>query len=242
MDATKIFVTSKLGVAMLSVAALLGINAMNDAASTTNTMAWAWPWSSRSHLKAVCLELWGHFCLALLCVNVAYDLFIFAPLLWIFVRPLSKTVFHRLMTALINWTTYIVIGPPFAWCGMRAYVNDMPYFQVRRAPTAAGAVVATTPRARAREPRIADAHRSTVHAAGQIMGGRRSGSHRSRLLGLPSCLAGHRQVQELPAALESRLAHRLAGRHVRRPYYRRGWCYRRSNDPTRAPLGARAPP
>ena len=84
---------------------------------------------TKGRVLDVVLELWGHFLLVLLCVNVAYDEFVCCPLLWIFVRPLSRTLFHRATTALIEWTTYIVIGPPTAWCGLRAYVNDMEYFQ-----------------------------------------------------------------------------------------------------------------
>jgi len=62
-------------------------------------------------------------------VNVAFDEFVCCPLLWLCVRPLSPRLFHRATTALIEWTTYIVVGPPTAWCGLRVYVNDMEYFQ-----------------------------------------------------------------------------------------------------------------
>ena len=44
---------------------------------------------TKGRVLGVVLELWGHFLLVLLCVNVAFDEFVCCPLLWIFVRPLS---------------------------------------------------------------------------------------------------------------------------------------------------------
>lgn len=119
----------KIGVAILAFVGLFGVPTMNHAAGSTKRMPWKAPWSSRKHAKAILCELWGHGLLVLLCINVGYDLFVLAPLMWIFVRPVSHSLFHKGMTWLIHWTTHIVVGPPFAWCGMRVYVNEMTYFQ-----------------------------------------------------------------------------------------------------------------
>lgn len=116
-------------VAVLAFVGLFSVPSMWHVSGTTRSMPWAWPWSTWSHCKAVLCELWGHALLVLLCINVGFDLFLITPLMWIFVRPLSLTYFHIGMTNLIHWTTHIVVGPPFAWCGVRIYVNDMVYFQ-----------------------------------------------------------------------------------------------------------------
>ena len=67
-----------------------------------------------------------------LCVNVAFDLFILTPPLYLVRLVAGRTVFHYCTTRLIAWTTHIVVGPPAVWCGMRVFINDLEYYEASK--------------------------------------------------------------------------------------------------------------
>ena len=68
-----------------------------------------------------------HASVALLCLNVMFDLFMYGiplyALYWLGFIPLS--LFHRLSTQVINFTTPIVYGIPMVFSGTKVFSNDI---------------------------------------------------------------------------------------------------------------------
>jgi len=81
--------------------------------------------------RAILIELWGTLCVSLLVLNVGFDFLFYTPILYLFVRPFSNggPVFSFISNWLMHWVTPSILGPPFAWCGMRVYMDNVEFFK-----------------------------------------------------------------------------------------------------------------
>lgn len=78
-------------------------------------------------LKTLALMIYCHFSIALLCLNVAFDLIIFGiPVFFLHkIGILSDKKYLTITTAIINWTTPIVFFMPMVVSGSNLYCNDV---------------------------------------------------------------------------------------------------------------------
>jgi len=81
-------------------------------------------------LRNILVELWSTLLVALLVLNVGFDFLFYTPILYLFIRPFSNggPVFSFLTNWLMHWVTPSIIGPPFAWCGMRIRMDNLETF------------------------------------------------------------------------------------------------------------------
>ena len=80
------------------------------------------------YVKTALVMAYSHLCVTLLCVNVIFDLVIYGLPAYIFLLPLSKSLFRRYMTALINYTTPIVFNLPMILSGTTLHCDSMDYY------------------------------------------------------------------------------------------------------------------
>lgn len=83
--------------------------------------------NSAGSAKSVAVMIYCHFSVALLCLNVAFDLFMFGIPLFILRKLgiLSNKIYMNATTALINWTTPTVFFMPMVLSGSKLYCNDV---------------------------------------------------------------------------------------------------------------------
>ena len=72
-----------------------------------------------SYLKTFLIMLYSHLCVALLCINVIFDLVIYGLPAYFLLLPFSKRAFRKYMTALTNYTTPIVFNLPMILSGTK---------------------------------------------------------------------------------------------------------------------------
>ena len=78
-------------------------------------------------LKSLAVSAYCHFAISLLCFNVLFDLVLFGvPLFMLYkMRLLPSSIFLRLTTILIHFTTPIVLAMPMVLSGTKLYCNDI---------------------------------------------------------------------------------------------------------------------
>eukprot|EP00986_Skeletonema_menzelii_P011377 scaffold5835_cov144-Skeletonema_menzelii.AAC.7 len=78
-------------------------------------------------LKSLAVSAYCHFAISLLCFNVLFDLVLFGvPLFMLYkMRLLPSSIFLRLTTFLIHFTTPIVLAMPMVLSGTKLYCNDI---------------------------------------------------------------------------------------------------------------------
>ncbi|GMH58140.1 hypothetical protein TL16_g02547 [Triparma laevis f. inornata] len=80
-------------------------------------------------VKTALVMTYSHLCVTLLCVNVIFDLVIYGLPAYIFLLPLSKSLFRKYMTGLINYTTPIVFNLPMILSGTKLHCDSMDYYE-----------------------------------------------------------------------------------------------------------------
>lgn len=78
-------------------------------------------------LKSIAVMMYCHFSVALLCLNVAFDLFVFGVPAFILRKLglLPDKLYLKITTAIINWTTPTVFFMPMVVSGSKLYCNDV---------------------------------------------------------------------------------------------------------------------
>jgi hypothetical protein len=78
-------------------------------------------------LKLLCVMIYCHLSVALLCGNVMFDLiFLGVPIFLLHkIRILPSKMYLAITTAIINWTTPIVFFMPMIFTGSKIYCNDI---------------------------------------------------------------------------------------------------------------------
>jgi len=78
-------------------------------------------------LKSIAVMMYCHFSVALLCLNVAFDLFVFGLPAFFFHKLglLPDKLYMTITTAIINWTTPVVFFMPMVVSGSKLYCNDV---------------------------------------------------------------------------------------------------------------------
>ena len=78
-------------------------------------------------LNSMSVILFCHFSVALLCVNVMYDLFFFGFPLHILnsIGLIPTRINHKIATFIINWTTPTVYGIPMVLSGTKVYIDNV---------------------------------------------------------------------------------------------------------------------
>ena len=78
-------------------------------------------------IRTVAVMLYCHFCVALLCLNVMFDLFFLgAPVFLLHkIRLLPTKLYLSVTTFIISWTTPIVFTMPMIFSGTKMYCNDI---------------------------------------------------------------------------------------------------------------------
>ena len=84
--------------------------------------------SSCGYVKTFFVMLYSHLCVTMLCINVAFDLFVLGLPAYLVLYPVSKSLFRKYMTALINYTTPIVVNLPMILSGSTLHCDSMDYY------------------------------------------------------------------------------------------------------------------
>lgn len=104
---------------------------MPPASTESSSYAYSKPLFQKAY-ESFLTSCMSNMIIAHLCINVAYDLFILCPPLYVVRIFTGDKIFHWCTTKLIDWTVPIVVGPPSVWCGMRVFINDMDYFEASK--------------------------------------------------------------------------------------------------------------
>lgn len=77
--------------------------------------------------KTALVMLYSHFAVALLCLNVGFDLFLFGLPVYLLhsIGLLSNKLYLAITTKIINFTTPIVFTMPMVLSGSKIYCNDV---------------------------------------------------------------------------------------------------------------------
>lgn len=80
-----------------------------------------------SIFKTVGVMIYCHFSVALLCLNVLFDLFFLGTPVYLLhkIKVLPMNLYLGITTAIINWTTPIVFFMPLVFSGSKVYCNDI---------------------------------------------------------------------------------------------------------------------
>jgi 1-acyl-sn-glycerol-3-phosphate acyltransferase len=78
-------------------------------------------------LKTVSIMIYCHFAVALLCLNVMFDLLFLGLPVFLLRKAgiLSNKLYLSITTIIINWTTPIVFFMPLVFSGSKVYCNDV---------------------------------------------------------------------------------------------------------------------
>ena len=81
-------------------------------------------------LQTVVVMIYCHFSVALLCINVLFDLFVFGIPAYVLnkLHILPNSIFFYITSLIINWTTPIVIGMPMVLSGSNIYLDNVDLF------------------------------------------------------------------------------------------------------------------
>jgi len=87
--------------------------------------------SKSDYLRNILKDLWSTLLVSLLVLNVGFDFLFYTPILYLIIRPFSNggPVFSFLSNWLMHWVTPSILGPPFAWCGMRIHMDNFDFFR-----------------------------------------------------------------------------------------------------------------